>query len=95
MKEEVDKTAADSDVGLEIKKQEDQFHAHCLLENETWNADVAKLRAVRLAQQTKVQSEEIMNKLISHEAEEREKLLNAETLVQKVKVLAVILEIHL
>lgn len=47
-------------------------HAECVLENDLWNAEVAKLREARLAEEAVVREQKIAQKISKHEEQQRQ-----------------------
>lgn len=85
LKAELDKSASASEQAQEEIRKEKEQHILCMKENDAWNAEVAKLRAVRLAKQELVEKEAILDAIIKHEQQEKEYLEEVEDIISKEK----------
>ncbi|XP_049964352.1 probable 28S ribosomal protein S26, mitochondrial [Schistocerca serialis cubense] len=85
LKQELEKSASASEQAQEELRREREQHVLCMKENDAWNVEVAKLRAVRLAKQELAEKEAILDAIIKHEQQEKEYLEKVEDIVSKEK----------
>lgn len=76
----------------EQKKRLAEQHAMCIKDNDIWNAEVAKLREKRLAQEAVERDEYILKKIMNHDQQRELMLEQLESHVLLEKVTATVTE---
>lgn len=74
----------------ERKRKELEQHANCIKINDLWNAEVAKIREVRLAKEEVERDEKIVQKMIDHDRKQKEFLDKFDAHVRKEKVSTIV-----
>lgn len=70
----------------EQKRKALEQHANCIKINDLWNAEVAKMREVRLAKEEAERDKRIEQKMIDHDRKHKEFLVQFDAHVRKEKV---------
>jgi hypothetical protein len=89
--QEFREASATSSVALQESKDQEEEHLRCMKENEEWNKQVAMLRVQRLTKVQEARRESILAKIIASEKRQKERLENAEQIVQEEKVMITLL----